>query len=241
MTPLLLLSVRQLAGRWRLLFTLLLAVLPVVLAVLVSTLAGDELDYAESFTNVVLDGMMVGAILPIVILALATAAFGIEQEDHTLSYLVLKPIARWRIVLPKLLASVLVGGPIMIASGIAATLLGLEGDLRAALAVGTALGAGVLAYAAIFTWAGLMSSHALGFGLIYVFLWEGLISSFLGGVRYLSVRGYTLAIMSGANQGGFEALEGRVIELPAAIVGTVGAAVVFFWLAVRRLRRMDIS
>ena len=241
MTPLLLLSLRQLGGRWRLLIILLLALLPVALAVLVAALARDESDYAESFENILLDGMLVGAILPIVILALATAAFGIELEDHTLSYLVLKPIARWRIVLPKLLAAVLVGGPIMVASGVAAALLGLEGDLQAALAVAAALTAGVLAYAAIFTWAGLMSGHALGFGLVYVFLWEGLISSFLSGVRYLSVRGYALAIMSGANQGGFEALEGRVIELPAAIVGTVGVTVVFFWLAVRRLRRMDVS
>ena len=30
------------------------------------------------------------------------------------------------------------------------------------------------------------------------------------------------------------------IELPAAIVGAVGVSAVFFWLAVRRLRRMDV-
>ena len=240
MGPMLLLSLRQLAGRWRLLFILLLAVLPVALAVLVSTLAGDESDFAQGFTNVLLDGMIVGAIVPIVTMALATAAFGDELEDRTLSYLVLKPVPRSLIVLPKLLASIIIAGPLLITSGVVVTLWGLQGGGQAALAVGAALFAGVVAYAAVFTWAGLISSRALGFALIYVFLWEGLISSFLGGGRYLSVRGYTLAILHGIDDKSFEALGQRVIEFPAALVGAAAVTVVFFWLTVRRLRRMDV-
>ena len=240
MGPMLLLSLRQLAGRWRLLFILLLAVLPVALAVLVSTLAGDESDFAQSFTNVLLDAMIVGAIMPIVTMALATAAFGDELEDRTLSYLVLKPVRRSLIVLPKLLASIVIAGPLLIISGVVATLWGLQGGGQAALAVGAALFAGVVAYAAIFTWAGLISSRALGFALIYVFLWEGLISSFLGGVRYLSVRGYTLAILHGIDAESFDVLSDRVIEFPAAVAGAVVVTIVFFWLSVRRLRGMDV-
>ncbi len=85
-----------------------------------------------------------------------------------------------------------------------------------------------------------MSSRALGFALIYVFLWEGLISSFLGGVRYLSVRGYTLAILHGMDDKSFESLGQRVIEFPAPTVGAAAVTMVFFWLSVRRLRRMDV-
>ena len=50
--------------------------------------------------------MLASAILPLVMLLLATAAFGNEVGDRTLVYLVTKPIARWRIVAPKLLASI---------------------------------------------------------------------------------------------------------------------------------------
>ena len=57
---------------------------------------------------------------------------------------------------------------------------------------------------------------------------------------YLRVRGYTLAIMYGINETGFEALECRVIEFPAGIVGAVEVTVVFLVLLVRRLRRMDV-
>ena len=121
--------------------------------------------------------MLIAAILPIVAIALATAAFVEELEDRTLGYLVLKPIPRWRIVLPKLLAVTAIAGPLLIVSGVAATLVILDGSLQAAVAMATAVLAGVAAYAAIFIWAGLISTRALAFGLIYVFLWEGLLSS----------------------------------------------------------------
>ncbi|MEE9161987.1 MAG: ABC transporter permease subunit [Candidatus Neomarinimicrobiota bacterium] len=243
-------SVRQLATRRRLLLMLLLVALPIGLAALVSaTLSEDESSNRE-FINNLLDGLLIAGILPIVTMVMATAAFGNELEDRTLSYLVLKPIPRSRIVLPKLLASIVVGGPLLVASGVGATLLGasgigaallvLDGDLQAAVAIGVALLVGVVTYAAIFTWAGLVTARALAFALIYVFLWEGLISTFLGGVRYLSVRGYTLAILHGLDDKSFDAIGDRVIEFPAAIAGAATVTVVFFWLTVLRLRRMDV-
>ena len=233
-------SLRQLTGRWRLALIFLLAALPVGLAVIVSLSVSDADDFDESFINVLLDGMLVAAILPIVTMALSTAAFGNELEDHTLSYLVLRPISRWRIAIPKVLASIAISGPLLIASGVAAALLGFEGSLRAALAVGVAILAGVAAYAAVFTWLGLLTNRAIAFALIYVLLWEGVIGSFLQGVNYLSVRGYTLAIMYGINETGFEELESRVIEFPAGIIGAVVVTLVFLLLLVRRLRRMDV-
>ena len=106
--------------------------------------------------------------------------------------------------------------------------------------MGVAILAGVAAYAAVFTWLGLLTNRAIAFALIYVLLWEGVIGSFLQGVNYLSVRGYTLAIMYGLNETGFEELGSRVIEFPAGIVGAVAVTVVFLLLVVRRLRRMDV-
>lgn len=240
MGPVFQLSLHQLAKRRRILLILLLATLPVAVAAAISAFAGEGESYEGDFINNLLDGMLIAAIMPIVTMALATAAFGDELGDRTLSYLVLKPIPRSLIVLPKLLASIVVVGPLLIASGVVATLLGLDGNVHAAVAVGVALLAGVVVYAAIFTWAGLISTRALSFGLIYVFLWEGVVSTFLSGVRYLSVRGYTLAILHGMDEKSFEVLGERVIEFPAGIVGAAAVAIVFFLLAVHRLRRMDV-
>ena len=240
MGPILRLSLRQLTGRWRVAFILLLAVLGVAMAVIVSVVTTEEEKAHGGVIDVFFDGLMIGAMMPIVMMALATASFGNELEDRTLNYIVLKPVARWVIVLSKVLAPIAVGAPLVIVTGVVISILLLGGDARAAVAVAVALGVGVMAYAAIFTWAGLMSTSALAFAIVYVFVWEGLISTFLGGVRYLSVRGYSLAILHGVDEKSFEEFGERVIELPAAVAGAVGVTIVFFWLTVYRLRRMDV-
>ena len=219
---------------------LFLAALPVGLAIIVHFTTKNDPTFNRDFTNILLDGMLVAGILPIVTMALATSSFGNELEDKTLGFLVLMPIARWRIVMPKVLASLVICGPLLVISGVIAALLGFDGEVKPALAVAVALGAGVITYSAIFTWAGLITTRALPFALVYVRLWEGVISSFIRGVDYLSVRGYTLAIMSGLDEPSFPALEDRVIELPAAIGGAVVVTLLFLFLGVRRLRRMDI-
>jgi len=173
-------------------------------------------------------------------MALATSSFGNELEDKTLGYLPLMPVARWRIVLPKVFASLTICGPLLVVSGAIATLLGFDGAIRPTVAEAVSLGVGVIDYSTIFTWAGLVTTRALPFALVYVLLWEGVISSFIRGVDYLSVRGYTLAIMSGLDESSFPALEDRVIELPAAICGAVIVTVLFLFLGVRRLSRMDV-
>jgi len=237
MKQIFLLSLRQLAGRRRLTIILLLAALPVLITTLITTLGNqDNSDFPES----VLGGMLVTAILPIVMIAFATSAFGNEIEDRTLNFLTTKPIPRWQIALPKMLGVITISGPFLLISGMATTFIGLEANIQATIAVGVALFVGVTTYSAIFTWAGLVTSHALGFALFYVFLWEGVIGSFLGGIRYLSVRGYTVAIMHNLDQNALKSLGDQAIELPAAIAGAIVVTVAFFLLTVYRLRQMDV-
>ena len=93
------LTVRQLAGSRRIWLVLALVSLPLLAGLLFqvadATATPDE--FADDVTRV----MLASAILPLVMLLLATAAFGNEVGDRTLVYLVTKPIARWRIVAPE--------------------------------------------------------------------------------------------------------------------------------------------
>ena len=240
MGPVLLLSLRQLAGVRRLLIVSLLALLPVALALVIRLFApSNEADAGEFITGIV-DTLLVAGILPLVTMALATASFGNEIEDKTLSYIMLKPVPRWKIALPKMIAPILVAGPIVVISGVAAAYIGLDSGFKTPLAVGAALLVGVVAYSAVFTWAGLITTRALSFAIVYVFLWEGVVSTFISGVRYLSVRGYTLAAMHGLDKTGLESMSDRVIEFPAAIGGAILVTAVFFWLTIWRLRKMDV-
>ena len=232
------LTLRQLLGRWRVLLIVFLASLPTLIVLLVKW-QDDSAAYDQDFVQVMIDTMIIAGILPIVTMTVASAAFGNELEDRTLYYLVLKPISRVQIALAKVAATFVLTAPVVVAGGVVATAL-VGADAGAVVTVGIALLAGVAAYASIFTWAGLITPRALSHGLVYVLVWEGLLSSFLTGVRYLSVRGYTLSLLHGIDATNFESLEDRVIAFPAAIVGAVGVTLVFFFLTQYRLRTMDV-
>ena len=233
------LTLRQLLGRWRVLLIVFLASLPTLIVLLVKWQDPENAVYNQEFVQGMIDAMIVGGIMPIVTMTVAAAAFGNELEDRTLYYLVLKPLSRVHIALAKLVATFVLTAPVVVASGVVATAL-VGADAGAVFTVGIALLVGVAAYASIFTWAGLITPRALAYGLVYVLVWEGILSSFLTGVRYLSVRGYTLSLLHGIDAKNFEILEERVIAFPAAIVGAVGVALVFFFLAQHRLRTMDV-
>jgi len=188
------LTVRQLAGSRRLWLVGALVSLPILAGVLFH--AANATTTPESFADDITSALVASTILPLVILLLATAAFGNEVSDRTLVYIALKPLARWRIVLPKLAAALLIGGVPVALSGLAAVALIEEGDLGGATATGVGLLVGAAAYAAIFTWAGLRTRHALIIGLVYVFLWEAALAAYLDGIRFLSVRRYTLDLGS---------------------------------------------
>jgi ABC-2 type transport system permease protein len=231
------LTLRQLAGSRRLWLVLVLVSLPLLVGGLFHV--GDSTETSAEFADDLTSSLLASAILPLVALLLATSAFGNELSDRTLGYLVLKPLPRWQIVAPKLLAALVVGGLPVAASGLGAVLVIEGGDVRGAVATGLGLFVGAAAYAAIFTWAGLATRHAIIFGLVYAFVWEASLAAYLDGVRFLSIRRYTLASISGLDD---ERL--RTIDLSlGAGAGAAGAAiviVVFSVLAVRKLARMDV-
>ncbi|MCZ6539297.1 MAG: ABC transporter permease subunit [Chloroflexi bacterium] len=236
MGPVYRLTLRQLSGRWRLLITALLAALPVIMA-LVSTL-GDDPPTNEEFEDFILNGMLAGSIMPLVVLAIASAAFVNEIEDRTLANLTLSPIPRWQIVVPKLLGAMTIAVPFIVGSAFITSYLHFDGDMKAVIAVTVGAFAGVALYSSVFTWAGLMTTRAIGFGLLYVFLWEGLFSGLVSGVRFLSVRHYSLALMNGLDERRFA--EADNLSFGVAIGASVAVFAIFLLLSVRRLRRMDV-
>jgi ABC-type transport system involved in multi-copper enzyme maturation permease subunit len=241
MGPLLALSLRQAAGKRKLAIIVLLAALPVGMAVLLHALVGDEQDFGDRFPQLIIDGLLLGVILPIVVMTLATPAFGNEVEDRTLNVLILKPVHRMLIVLPKYLASVIVAGGLLGGAGVLIVLIALSGGgAQAVIAIAVSILTGVLAYGALFTWMGLMSTKALGFALVYVFLWEQFLTRFIQGIRYFSVREYSLSILHGLDDETFSVFEPGIIEFEAAVTAAVIVIVLFVGLTLRRLTRMDI-
>jgi ABC-2 type transport system permease protein len=230
------LTLRQLAGKWRLIIMTVLAALPVAIAALM--LASDNAPRVSEFEIAVLSAMLAGSIAPLVVLAIGAAAFANEVEDRTLANLTLAPIPRWQIVLPKLLAAITIAGPFIAVSAFATSYIAFLGDPLAVAAVTVSALVGVALYSSAFVWLGLVTTQAIGIGLLYIVLWEGFFSQFVSGVRLLSIRHYAISLMHGLDARRFAS--GDNLSFGVAIALCVLVFGGFLLLSVRRLRRMDV-
>jgi ABC-2 type transport system permease protein len=230
------LTLRQCTGRARLAILALLSAMPVMIAM--QAVASSRAPTVAQFEAGVIGGMFAGVIVPLVALAIASAAFANEIEDRTLANLALSPIPRWRIVVPKLLAAVTVSGSFVLVSAFFTSQIAFNHDDVATLAITASGLAGVLLYSSVFLWVGLVTTRAIGVGLVYVMLWEGFFSQWVTGIRFLSIRHYAIALMHGLDARRFAAVEN--LSFPVAVGTAVVVFCGFLWLAIRRLRRMDV-
>lgn len=231
-----LLTLRQLSSRWRILIMLVLGALPVLVTLL--TLRSRQAPSVAEFESVVFNGMLAGSIAPLVVLAIATAAFANELEDRTLANLTLAPVARWRIVVPKLLGAITIAAPFIAASALLTSHMAFLGDARATLAMTAGSLVGVALYSSAFLWLGLVSSQAIGIGLLYIVLWEGFLSRLVAGVRIFSVRQYAIALAHGFD--GRRFADAADMGLTSAIIVSAAVFTIFLLLTIRKLRRMDV-
>ena len=230
------LTLRQLSGRWRLAIMAALAGMPMLIALLM--LRSSDAPSVQEFETAVLSAMLAGSIAPMVVLAIAGSAFANEVEDKTLANLTFAPLPRWQIVLPKLLGTITVAAPFVLVSAFVTSHVAFLGDTRATIAVTVAGLVVVALYSSAFVWLGLVTTQAIGIGLLYIVLWEGFFAGFVEGVRLLSIRHYALALMHGMDPRRFA--DTGHLSLGLAIAVSILVFGGFLFLSIRRLRRMDI-
>jgi ABC-2 type transport system permease protein len=189
--PLIGVTVRGVLGRRRTWLMILLASLPVVVALIIRAGGGHP------SAPTILDTLLIRTVMPLIALVFGTAALGSELEDGTAVYLMIKPLPRWRI----LLAKMAVGAGLTILLVFPATVAtSLLTDGRNALSMSQTLGyalvvsAGGAAYACAFVTLSAFTGRALILGLCYVLLWEGVLSGLLEGTRFLSIRQASLGL-----------------------------------------------
>ena len=231
-----LLTVQQLSGRWRIIIMAVLALLPALFTALV--VRDSTAPNIVEFEVVVLSTMLAGTIAPLIIVSIASVAFGNEVDDRTLANLTLSPLPRWKIVLPKLGGAVAVALPFIAGSAFLTAFWAFNRDPLAVFAVTVGVIGGLLAYASAFVWLGLVAKQAIGVGLLYIVLWEGFFSGYVSGIRFFSIRHYTTALIHGIDPRRF--IEGRHVPFGVAVAVLAGMVALFLWLSVRRLRRMDV-
>ena len=231
MAPLIGVTLRGLLGRRRTILLALLAGLPVLIALLIRVSGG------RPDADRILDTLVVRTVMPLIALIIGTASIGSEIDDGTAVYLIIKPIARWRIAAAKILVAAGLTAAMVIPAVVLTSVLLGRGDMATTL-VGFSVAClvGGSAYAAAFVALSLFTTRALLLGLAYVLIWEGVLSGLLEGTKFLSIRQATLGLAAALG-----------VDVPndplAPVVSVVVLAVVLvgaFALASWRLARFEI-
>lgn len=138
-----------------------------------------------------------GFVMPILAAVFATGAVRDEVEQKTISFLLTRPVARWRVLLPKLVAAVaVVGAGVCVCLALcAAVAWGPAAMNQAPLARDVRIAwMGSAAYSAFFMMLAAVVKRALVMGLLFVFGWESWVPNMPGSFQKLSFMTYLRAL-----------------------------------------------
>ena len=233
-------TLRQLGKQRRMVLLVLVALVPVLIS-LIYRLAGDE-DGATEFAAGILATFIVPLVLPLTALLIGTSVLGQDIEEGTIAYLLTKPLARWKVIVAKVLAAWVFTAGLALISVIGSSALVLIGhdDLSLIPAFAVASAAGALAYVAVFIALSLRFSRALIIGLVYVFVWEAIIAQFISGGRFLSIGAFTVGIANSLTSVSVEILDGSLGAAPSFVLLAILVAAGSLF-SVRLLTRYQIS
>jgi ABC-2 type transport system permease protein len=141
------------------------------------------------------------ALLPLLALLYAAGIIQDEQEEQTLTYLLIRPIPKWAIYVVKLVATLtttVLLSAVFTALTYAVVYVGTDAagenvPLRCARAVGVHALA-VTAYCCLFGFMSLLTKRTLVLGFLYAAIFEGLLANLPFGVRLLAIIYYARLI-----------------------------------------------
>ena len=235
------LALRQSMSIRRVAVLLLLAAIPLVIAIIAEILNTDwDGEVSQGF----IQGLITNTGLPLIALIVAAPAFADEIEDRTLTNLMLSPISRWQIAMPKMLAAAAIVAIPMAISMFVSVILIFDDDAYSAAIVGAfGMIVGALAFVSLFAFVGTLTTRAVVFGIVYVFGFEALISSAIPGLKYVSISGNTLSIMQQLSSTLVDAPKSGSNQLPPieyAIIALIAVIILSNVATVWRLKRMDV-
>lgn len=185
-----------------------------------------------------LAAMGLGLAVPIIALVFASSTLGDLVEDETLVYLWHRPSPRWMIAVSATASSIVAALPATVIPLGLSALLASGGSIRIALSISVASALATVAYCGLFTFAGVIVRRPLIWGLLYIFVWETLLTNILPGLGRASIRSYASAIAARiADVNTTENLH----SAPASIIVSLAIAVGFIGLTSWRLSRMDVA
>jgi ABC-2 type transport system permease protein len=198
----------------------LLFALPAVILIAVTAALKAGRPPSRPWPSHVLGTFGFSVLLPLTALIIGSSVLGAEIDDGSIIHLLATPVRRSSVIVTKFLVAT--GLTIIFAAipELIAALISGGGSSQAVVnitpngpvtvtpatvvnsthfAVGLFVGAlvGAVIYNAIFVMVSVATTRAIAVGLLYVLIWEALLSNVVSGARLLSVSHYSLGIANG--------------------------------------------
>lgn len=188
---------RQITRPRRLAGLMLLASVPGLVAWLTISNAGGRVGPSTAYIDTVVG--VSGATLSLAILVLAVAVMRDERDGGTLPFIFLSPIGRFGFAAAAWVAAAAAASLVAVVGWVVGlTAIGvLGGDWSAGLPVLPTYLLAALTYSSVFVPLGYLFSRATLIGLAYVFVWEGILVSFIPGLSSSSMWRLALSALAG--------------------------------------------
>jgi ABC-2 type transport system permease protein len=226
-------TLRATMGRRR---ALVFAIPPLILVLVTVLLKIGNAERAD-WPGLVLGNFGLAVVLPLTALIIGTSVLGAEIDDGSVVHLLATPVPRSTVILTKFAVG---AGLTIVFAAVPEFLAGLIATGPSKLAAGLFLGAvvGSVIYNAVFVMISVLTTRAIAVGLLYLLVWESLLSNVVSGVRVLSVSQYSLGIANSVARDGN--LNAHLGVATAAVMGAL-VTVAALLLAIRRLSAFSLK
>jgi ABC-2 type transport system permease protein len=226
-------TLRATMGRRR---ALVFAIPPLILVLVTVLLKIGNAERAD-WPGLILGNFGLAVVLPLTALIIGTSVLGAEIDDGSVVHLLATPVPRSTVILTKFAVG---AGLTIVFAAVPEFLAGLIATGPSKLAAGLFLGAvvGSVIYNAVFVMISVLTTRAIAVGLLYLLVWESLLSNVVSGVRVLSVSQYSLGIANSVARDGN--LNAHLGVATAAVMGAL-VTVAALALAIRRLSAFSLK
>lgn len=218
---------------------LISSVVGVLFFVILALILQTSTDLAKDEALEIALGAYIFLVLPLTAVSAASQAFGTAVQDNTLVYVWLRPIARWKLALAYVGATIASLLPMIATFCIATLVFGPSLRFIGALALASLLMAA--AYSGLVVALGVRFKRASMMAMTYVVLVETILGS-VPGISRISVRNYGVAILSNlSDDATFDVAQSLIFGTPQSVVVLLGLFAAGVGLTTLFLKRADVA
>jgi ABC-2 type transport system permease protein len=227
-------TLRATMGRRR---ALVFALPPLILVLVTVLLKAANVERAD-WPSLILGGFGLAVVLPLTALIIGTSVLGAEIDDGSVVHLLATPVPRSTVILSKFAVATGLTFVFAAVPEFLAGLIATGGPSRLAIGLFVGAVAGSVIYNALFVMISVLTTRAIAVGLLYLLVWESLLSNVVSGVRVLSAEQYSLGIANSiARDGNLNAHLGVATAVIMGVLVTVAALA----LSIRRLGAFSLK